>query len=117
VEIVRNIALVLHFIGLASIIGSFLVQAKAPTKRVDPAMLHGALTQLVTGLVLVGLVEANADGADLGSFHAKIAVKTVVLLVIGFLAFRKRAAQSISIGEWGAIGGLTVLNVVIAVFW
>lgn len=116
-DIVRDIALVLHFIGLAGIIGSFLVQAKTPTKRVDPLMLHGALTQLATGVILVGLIEARADGADLAGFHAKIAVKLVVLLVIGVLAFRKRRAESISTGEWGAIGGLTVLNVIIAVAW
>ena len=112
-EIVKNVALVLHFIGLASLIGSFLVQAKASHKRVDPAMLHGALTQLVTGLVLVGANQSLGDEVD----NTKIGVKLLVLVVIGVLAWRKRKARSISTGEWGAIGGLTILDVVIAVFW
>lgn len=117
-DIVRDVALVLHFIGLAALIGGFMVQMKAPTKRIDAAMLHGAITQLVTGVVLVGLVEATApDSADLGSFHAKIGTKLIVLLVIGVLVLRNRAKESVSTGVWGAIGGLTVLNVIIAVAW
>lgn len=116
-DIVRDVALVLHFIGLASLIGGFMVQMKAPSKRIDAAMFHGTLTQLVTGVILVGLVEMNADGADLGSFHAKIGTKLIVLLAIGYLVLRNRKKESVSTGVWGAIGGLTVLNVIIAVFW
>lgn len=112
-EIVKDIALVLHFIGLASLIGSFLVQAKASRKKVDPAMLHGALTQLVTGLVLVGVDQSLGDAVD----NTKIGVKLLVLLVIGVIVVRKRTARSISTVEWAAIGGLTILNVVIAVVW
>ena len=114
VEIIRDVILVLHFVGLAALLGSFLVQAKGRTKKVDATMLHGALTQLVTGLALVGLAEAQGDNSlDM----TKVAVKLVVLLVIGALVWRYRSARSISIGVWAAIGGLTLLNVVVAVLW
>lgn len=39
-----NLILVLHFAGLASLLGGVIVQAKSPEKGVNPAMLHGALT-------------------------------------------------------------------------
>jgi hypothetical protein len=115
VGFVRNLFLVLHLLGLAAVIGSFLVQMRWPVKKVEKGMLHGALTSLLTGLVLVGLVEMRTDvGAD---FHAKIGVKLLLTLVITVLLWRRRKAESISTAEWGAIGGLAVLNVVIAVFW
>ena len=54
-DIVYDIILILHFIGLASVVGGFLAQMKSSDRGVNPAMVHGALTQLVTGLLLVGL--------------------------------------------------------------
>ncbi|EYR62102.1 membrane protein [Actinotalea ferrariae CF5-4] len=104
---------VLHFIGLASIIGAFLVQTRASTKRIEPAMWHGALTQLVTGLLLVGLAEMGDADVD----NIKIGVKLLVLVAILVLVARGRKKASVPTGVWGAVGGLTVLNVVIAVFW
>lgn len=47
----------LHIIGIAALLGGFLTQMKAMsagTARFTPAMLHGALTMLVTGVLLVG---------------------------------------------------------------
>lgn len=103
----------LHFVGLASLLGGFLVQMKPKVKTVNPAMLHGALTQLVTGIALVGVIEGIGDDLN----YPKIMVKTAVLLVITALVFVFRSRDKVSTGVWGAIGGLTVLNVVLAVFW
>ena len=113
-EILKNLALVLHFVGLASLLGGFLVQMSAATKRIDPAMFHGALTMLVTGLALVGLDQAM-DDPDLN--NTKVAVKLVVLLVITALVVLHRKKPTVPVGIWAAIGGLTVLNVTLAVFW
>lgn len=111
-EILKNVLLVLHFIGLAAIIGSFLVQTRSSTKRIDPAMWHGALTQLVTGLALVGVNEAM----DRDLNHMVVGIKTLVLVAILALVLRGRKQQSVATGIWGAVGGLTILNVVLAVF-
>lgn len=110
-DIVRDLMLVLHFVGLASLLGGFLVQMKSRTKRVEAAMFHGALTQLVTGLVLVGIAEAG--DADVN--HVKVGLKLGVLLAITALVLVGRRKESVSTGVWGAIGGLTLVNVVIAV--
>ena len=111
---------VLHFLGLAALIGGFLVQIKDSTRVVNMAMFHGALTQFVTGLLLVGLsYPLNAsDPEEYGlPDNAKIAVKFVILLVILALVLVNRKKPSIPTGVWGAIGGLAILNVIIAVFW
>ena len=113
---VYNLLVVLHFIGLASLLGGFLVQMKSPDKGVNPAMLHGALTQLVTGVLLVGIASAGlVPGEEVD--HAKIAVKLLIVLVITALAFVGRKRTPPQVGLWGAIGALTLVNVVIAVFW
>lgn len=57
-----HIFVALHIIGIAALLGGFLTQMKAMgqgTARFVPAMLHGALTMLVTGAILVGLNEAD----------------------------------------------------------
>ena len=113
---VYNLIVVLHFIGLASLLGGFLVQMRAPEKGVNPAMLHGALTQLVTGVLMVGIVEMGMV-EDETLDMAKIGTKLVVVLIITVLAFIGRRRPLPQTGLWGAIGALTLLNVVIAVFW
>jgi hypothetical protein len=116
VTFVYNLLVVLHFIGLASLLGGFLVQMRSPEKGVNPAMLHGALTQLVTGVLLVGIASAGlVPGEEVD--HAKIAVKLVIVLIITALAFIGRKRTPPQVGIWGAIGALTLVNVVIAVFW
>lgn len=116
-EILRNVLLVLHFIGLASLLGGFLTQMsafKTRTARINPAILHGALTQLVTGLALVAVVQ-------IGDLHpidnTKIAVKLAVLVVIYVLALVNRKKTAVAMPVIGAIGALTIANIVIAVFW
>jgi hypothetical protein len=116
-EIVYNLLVVLHFLGLASLIGGWLVQMRARGERVvNPAMVHGALTQVVTGLLLVGLAESVASLEE-DVDNAKIAVKLVVALMVLGLAWVNRRTAPIPDGLYFAIGGLAVLNVVVAVFW
>lgn len=112
-EILRDVVLILHFLGLAAIIGGFLVQTRSRSKVVHAAMLHGALTQLVTGLILVGLAEMGDADVD----HMKVGVKLVITVVVTVLAWRYRKARSVPTWVWGSIGGLAALNVVVAVVW
>ena len=113
---VYNLLVVLHFIGLASLLGGFLVQMRSAEKGVNPAMVHGALTQLVTGVLMVGIVEMGLVEDETLNM-AKIGTKLVVVLIITVLAFVGRKRPLPQTGIWGAIGALTLLNVVLAVFW
>ncbi|MFE2276067.1 hypothetical protein ACFXAE_02080 [Streptomyces sp. NPDC059454] len=106
----------LHIIGIASLLGGFLTQMKAMgagTARFVPAMLHGALTMLVTGVVLVGLNQAQDYSVD----NIKIGVKLALLIVILGLVYVKRDEERVDKGLFGLVGLLTVTNVFIAVLW
>ncbi len=120
-ELVRNSLLVLHFVGLASLLGGFLTQIKAMSAgaaRIIPAMVHGAWTAFITGLLLVGVAEWRiAMGANFEVDHTKIAVKTAVVLVILVLVMLNRKKDAVKGNVLGLIGALTLTNVVLAVFW
>lgn len=114
-ETVYDLVVVVHVLGLASLIGGWLVQLRARgERRVLPAMVHGALTQLVTGLVIVGLGEAVLDREY---DYAKITAKLVVTAVVVLLTWVNRRKDVIPDGVYLIIGGLSILNVVLAVLW
>ena len=114
-DFIYNLVVILHFIGLASLVGGFIVQISSPTKGVNAAMLHGALTQLVTGVILVGLVESGMVDDEVDT--TKIAVKLVVVLVVTVLAFIGRKKTPPQVALWGAIGALSIGNIFISVLW
>ncbi|MEW2068020.1 hypothetical protein [Streptomyces sp. NPDC007346] len=106
----------LHIIGIASLLGGFLTQMKAigaGTARFVPAMLHGALTMLVTGVALVGLNQADDQAVN----NVKIGVKLLLLVVILALVYVKRDEEKVEKGAFAAVGGLTVANIFIATLW
>ncbi|BDH08266.1 hypothetical protein [Streptomyces seoulensis] len=106
----------LHIIGIAALLGGFLTQMKAMgrgTARFVPAMLHGAITMLVTGVVLVGLDEADGHHVN----NIKIGIKLALLIVILALVYVKRDEETVDKGMFGLVGALTTANVFIAVLW
>ncbi|MFF3764675.1 hypothetical protein ACFYYR_11395 [Streptomyces sp. NPDC001922] len=115
-DILINVFVGLHIIGIASLLGGFLTQMKVMgqgTARFVPAMLHGALTMLVTGVALAGLNQA--DGQTLNT--VKLGVKLALLVVILALVYVKRDEEKVEKGAFAAVGLLTVANVFIAVLW
>jgi hypothetical protein len=115
-DVVTNIFVGLHIIGIASLLGGFLTQMKAMSAggaRFVPAMLHGALTMLVTGIVLVGLNQADDHPVN----TLKIGIKLAVLVVILALVYVKRDEEKVDKPLFGAVGLLTVANIFIAVLW
>ncbi|THA24903.1 hypothetical protein E4198_09330 [Streptomyces sp. RKND-216] len=115
-ETLINIFVGLHILGIAALLGGFLVQMKAMgagEARVVPAMLHGALLMLVTGMVMIGLRQWD----DMTVNHPKIALKLALLVVILGLVYVKRDEERLPAPLFGAIGALTTANVFIAVLW
>ncbi|MFJ8749819.1 hypothetical protein ACIREO_10850 [Streptomyces sp. NPDC102441] len=111
-----NVFVALHIIGIASLLGGFLTQMKAMgagTARFVPAMLHGALTMLVTGVALVGLNQADDQSVN----NIKIGIKLLVLIVVLALVYVKRDEEKVDKGAFAAVGGLTVANIFIATLW
>lgn len=112
-DIARLVLVLLHLIGFASLFGGFLVQARVRAPEVNPAMLHGALTMLVTGVLLVGAVEMTGDQPN----YLKVGIKLALTLVIVLLVVVNRKYTSIPRGLWGILGGLTLVNAGLAVLW
>lgn len=114
-EILQLILIFLHILGAAALLGGWLATFKTPT--VGLFQFIGAWVQLVTGLLLVGIAEMGDGPVN----HAKIVVKTVLLIVIlvaAWIGRRKvKRGEPVPTGIAHAVGGLTLINIGIAVFW
>ena len=76
-------------------------------------MLHGAATMLVTGVILVGLNQADDQHVN----NIKIGVKLALLIVILGLVYVKRDDETVDKSLFGLVGALTTVNIFIAVLW
>ncbi len=115
-EILFKILVVLHFVGLASLLGGFLVQMSTKPRGINNAMLHGVLTQVVTGIAMVGIISAGLlDDEDVD--NSKIGVKLLIaLFVLGAVLLGRRKPADEQQPYWAAAGALTLVNVIVAVF-
>jgi hypothetical protein len=112
-DFVENALRFLHLLGMAALFGGAFVQVKSSERVVNNAMLHGALTQVVTGLLLVGIAESGDDPVN----HVKIGVKFALGVVIALLVFANRKKAQIPGGLYFGLGGLILVTVGVAVFW
>lgn len=115
-DFLNDVLVFLHFLGLAALFGGLFTQLRSDPRVVNAAVLHGSLTQLVTGVLLVGLREAQEEPVP-DQFHMKIGVKLLVTVVVVGLAFTLRKAPALKDASFFALLGLTVLNIGVAVFW
>lgn len=117
-EILKNVILALHIIGVVALLGGVVYQSSAmreKTARVLPAMMHGAWTMLVTGIALVGMQYALGRGDDVN--NAKITAKLVVLIVIVVIALINRKKEAVAGWVLPTIALLTVVNILMATVW
>lgn len=112
-DFVLDALVFLHLLGMASLFGGAFVQIRSPQRVVNNAMLHGILTQVITGLLIVGVLESGTDPVN----HAKIGVKFALAVIIGVLVVVNRKKPSIPNGLYFGLLGLTVATVGVAVFW
>jgi vacuolar-type H+-ATPase subunit I/STV1 len=117
-ETTYKIFLVLHFIGLAGLLGGLLAQIPNKLKKLQPFVLHSAWLMIIAGVVMVGLNQAmHADDAAVELLdHVKIAIKSMVVAVILTLGYINIKKTELTNKIWGLMTLLAVTNVVIAVF-
>jgi hypothetical protein len=114
VEFVRLLLVFLHLLGMAVLVGTFLLQRRAPAGGAPNAgWLHGAGLQLVTGVAL----QLLSPLTDADYNHMKLGIKLLVLVVIGGLALGFTLKKTSPSWLNPTLGGLVVLNVGLAVFW
>jgi Na+-translocating ferredoxin:NAD+ oxidoreductase RnfD subunit len=113
VDLAEKTLLVVHLLGFGALFGGAFVQLRDDIVVVNSAMLYGALTQVVSGLLLVGVLEGQDEPVD----NAKVAVKLLVALVVGVLCWVNRAKRRLPTGLFFGILLLTVANVIIATTW
>ncbi len=111
-DLLENVVLVLHLLGWAVALGGLATTVRRG--GIPKGTLHGVLTAVVTGVLLVGLLEAG--GADLN--HVKVGVKALVALaVLGLVLLGSRRPEKATPALVGSTMGLIVLNVALAVVW
>jgi hypothetical protein len=114
VEFVRLLLVFLHLLGMAVLIGTFLLQRRATGDGPPNAgWLHGAGLRLVTGVAL----QLLAPLTDADYNHMKLGIKLLVLVVIAGLALTFTLRKTTPRWLNPTLGGLVVLNVGLAVFW
>ncbi|MCQ9369216.1 hypothetical protein NQ038_01575 [Brevibacterium sp. 50QC2O2] len=81
--ILQSVLLFLHLLGMAIIVGSYFANIKNP--KVIPGMLHGSYLQLLTGIIMFGLLEAQ-HSATMG-MRGVLGVKLVLGILVAVFAF------------------------------
>lgn len=113
-EIVYGIVLVLHLIGWALVLGGAVYGLRE--SKMNKGMLHGILTALIAGLIMMGLGSAGVAGPEPNNI--KMGVKLLIALVVtGMVIYGDRNQEKVTKGYLGGIAGLTVANIAIAVLW
>ncbi len=117
-EILRHIIVFVHLVGFAVLLGSWAVAAFGGNRRFTGLMTVGMTIAAVAGLILASPL-GLPEGASLN--YTKIAVKLVILLIIGALlgiggARQKRTGELAPALFW-LVGILTAANAAIAVLW
>jgi hypothetical protein len=117
-ETTYKIFLVLHFIGLAGLLGGLLTQIPNKPKKLQPLVLHSAWLMIIAGTAMVGINQAmHANNATVELLdQVKIAIKSIVVAVILTLGYINIKKTEFSTKVWGLLTLLAVTNVVIAVF-
>ncbi len=112
IELAIRITLVLHFIGLASLLGGFLTQMKSIKTggSITPAIFHGAWTLLVTGFALTGLAYAKNEKP----LSWALAVKGIAIAGIFTLAYMYNKKDKLPTWVLPTIGLLTTINIAVA---
>lgn len=107
------ILLVLHFIGWGIVLGGTVTNLRKP--RIVPGVLHGALTALISGILMVGLAEGVLD---LDVNQMKIGIKLIIALVLtGLIIWTGRREKEPTRGTIGLVTALTTINIAIAALW
>ncbi|WP_125773740.1 hypothetical protein [Antribacter gilvus] len=115
-EFLYDVFVFVHFASWALVLGGTIASMRS--KALYKAVSHGAWGAVGAGVIMTGIAEMSDLWADGGPSMAKIGVKLAVAVVVAVLAtLAVRKGEDVSPGLKSAVLGLTVVNMVVAVFW
>ena len=117
-ENIYNIFLVLHFIGLAGLLGGLLAQIPNKPKQLQKLVMHSAWLMFIAGLVMVGINQMmHSDDPTVAVLdHITVAIKSTVILLILAVGYLNIKKSVLSNKVWAIMSALALFNVVIAVY-
>ena len=117
-EFLYNLFLVLHFIGLAGLLGGLLAQIPNKPKRLEKLVLHSAWLMFLAGVVMVGINQMmHSDDPTVAVLdHITVAIKSTVILLILAIGYLNIKKSVLSNKVWAIMSALALFNVVIAVY-
>ncbi len=113
-EALRLILRYAHLIGFALLLGGAIAQFVSAKLRINPAMLWGAVIQVLTGVALAAPLRGGGDDEP---DPAKLAVKAVLAILIFIMVFFSRKRAEVARGHFIGIIALTLINAAVATFW
>ncbi len=113
-EALRLILRYAHLIGFALLLGGAVVQYLSAKVRINPAMLWGAVIQLLTGIALSAPLRGGGDDEP---GPVKLGVKLLIAVLIFVMVFVPRKRADVNRGHFIGIIVLTLANAAVATFW
>ncbi len=113
-EALRLILRYAHLIGFALLLGGAVVQYLSAKVRINPAMLWGAVIQLLTGIALSSPLRGGGDDEP---GPVKLGVKLLIAVLIFVMVFVPRRRAEVNRGHLIGILVLTLVNAAVATFW
>jgi uncharacterized membrane protein len=114
-DILNDSMLVLHLIGVGALLSGFFYQLKdiKTGMKVNAGIIHGAWLMLITGFTMAGLIPAIGEETI---NNVVLGIKSVIITAIFFIAYAFNKKEVTPKWVVPGIAGLTVLNIVLAVF-
>lgn len=114
-ELLNQIMLVLHLIGVGALLSGFFYQLKdmKTGMQINAGILHGAWLMVVTGFVMTGLAYGIQSDEQINSWV--LSAKSIIITAIFFIAYTYNKREKTAKWAVPVITLLTVTNIALAV--
>ena len=114
-EILNEVLLVLHIVGVGALLSGFFYQMRDWGKgmKVNAGIIHGAWLMLITGFAMTGIVSTLNNGEQVNNIV--LGLKSIVITAIFFIAYSFNKKEVTPKWVVPTIALLTTVNIAFAV--
>ena len=114
-EILNEVLLVLHIVGVGALLSGFFYQMRDWGKgmKVNAGIIHGAWLMLVTGFAMTGIISSLHNGEEVNNIV--LGLKSIVITAIFFIAYSFNKKEVTPKWVVPTIALLTTVNIAFAV--